>query len=173
MNQEDISAFVDDEIGAQDCEGVIDQLYGEPSAQKMWSRYHLIGHVISAHDGARTPSVEPDKVTALAPAKRPINSPLVGLAIAASVALLAVILILRPAPPGATAEFTAAVEPAARPLAPMQVNSLTSVPASRVVPVGSYDQRLNGYLVNFNEQRARLGVPGVHPYVRIVGFEAQ
>ena len=39
-------------------------------------------------------------------------------------------------------------------------------------PVGVYDQRLNGYLVNFNEQRQRLGVPGVHPYVRIVGFEA-
>lgn len=34
-----------------------------------------------------------------------------------------------------------------------------------------FHRRLNSYLVNFNEQRSNLGVPGVHPYVRIVGFE--
>lgn len=36
-----------------------------------------------------------------------------------------------------------------------------------------FHRRLNGYLVNFNEQRSNLGVPGVHPYVRIVGFESE
>lgn len=36
-----------------------------------------------------------------------------------------------------------------------------------------FQRRLNSYLVNFNEQRSNLGVPGVHPYVRIVGFEAE
>lgn len=34
------------------------------------------------------------------------------------------------------------------------------------------DQRLDSYIVNFNEQRVNRGVPGVHPYVRIVGYNA-
>ncbi len=32
------------------------------------------------------------------------------------------------------------------------------------------DQRLNSYIVNFNEQRVNVGVSGVNPYVRIVGY---
>lgn len=38
---------------------------------------------------------------------------------------------------------------------------------------GEFQRRLNSYLVNFNEQRSNLGMPGVHPYVRIVGFEGE
>lgn len=45
---------------------------------------------------------------------------------------------------------------------PAQVSSL---------PPEEYQRRINSYLVNFNEQRAQMGAPGVHPYVRVVGFE--
>ena len=33
-------------------------------------------------------------------------------------------------------------------------------------------RRLNSYLVKFNAQRSSLAVPGVNPYVRIVGFQS-
>lgn len=57
--------------------------------------------------------------------------------------------------PTATAEVAAIADPA-------QVSSL---------PPEEYQRRINSYLVNFNEQRAQMGAPGVHPYVRVVGLE--
>ena len=35
-----------------------------------------------------------------------------------------------------------------------------------------YRRRMDTYLLNFNEQRSRMGVPQPHAYVRVVGFEA-
>jgi hypothetical protein len=35
-----------------------------------------------------------------------------------------------------------------------------------------HDERLDSYIVNFNEQRMSQGMPGTNPYVRIVGYDA-
>jgi len=48
----------------------------------------------------------------------------------------------------------------------------TGIPSTADPRSVEFHRRLNSYLVNFNEQRSNLGVPGVHPYVRIVGFES-
>lgn len=178
MNQEELSALVDGEVVDHDLPRLLDALGEDPGARRAWSRYHLIGDALRGDGGALvTPAAE---VVTL-PERRRV--PLAGLAVAASVAVLAVVLVtaggrggqetglevaetLAPASPGDSAIA------AAEPLAPRPVGSVADAPAAALEPVGVYDQRLNGYLVNFNEQRQRLGVPGVHPYVRIVGFEA-
>ncbi|HMM76912.1 MAG TPA: RseA family anti-sigma factor [Gammaproteobacteria bacterium] len=49
----------------------------------------------------------------------------------------------------------------------------TGIPSTADPRSVEFHRRLNSYLVNFNEQRSNLGVPGVHPYVRIVGFEGE
>jgi len=178
MNQEELSALVDGEIVDHDLPRLLDALGGDAGARRAWSRYHLIGDALRDDGGALTaPAAE---VVAL-PARR--RAPLAGLAVAASVAVLAVVLVAaggRGGPeaglevaetlvPAATNEAAVA---SAETLAPRPVSSVNETRQAALEPVGVYDQRLNGYLVNFNEQRQRLGVPGVHPYVRIVGFEA-
>jgi sigma-E factor negative regulatory protein RseA len=178
MNQERISAFVDGESAHDEINEVIDTLTRDPEFQGIWSRYHLIGEVLRAdglsiHAASGSP-VEDDAANVVPlPAKRNLLAPIAGLAIAASVAALAVTIALHPAQQSEQPEFQVAASVTPQTLAPAPIHSIKSTTGSVVVPVGEYDQRLNGYLVNFNEQRARLGVRGVHPYVRIVGFEAE
>ncbi len=181
MNQEELSALVDGEVVDHDLPRLLDALGEDRGARRAWSRYHLIGDALR-DDGGVLAAPAAEVITM--PQRR--RAPLAGLAVAASVAVLAVVLItaggrggqapglevadtLAPASPGDAGGASVA---AAESLAPRPVGSVADTPAAALEPVGVYDQRLNGYLVNFNEQRQRLGVPGVHPYVRIVGFEA-
>lgn len=39
------------------------------------------------------------------------------------------------------------------------------------LPEAEYRRRMDNYLMNFNEQRARMGMPQAHAYVRVVGFD--
>ncbi|MGR8920275.1 MAG: sigma-E factor negative regulatory protein [Gammaproteobacteria bacterium] len=172
MNKEDISVLVDGEATDGDRAALLTALGGDEDGRRTWARYHVIGDVLRAPEATAEPRPAAT-VTTLPQPSRPSRAPLAGLAIAASVAVLAVVMILRGAPDTPTAGVEVADASVARPLAPATVASLRGAPVEQVRPVGAYDQRLNGYLVNFNEQRARRGVPGVHPYVRIVGFDAE
>lgn len=174
MNYEEVSAFVDGEVPVQNCAPLIDQVGADHNARQAWGRYHLIGDVIRSHDFADNRAAEQVNYRLSPPLVLRFRNPLIGLAIAASVAVLAVTFILSSEPQLAKPGFEVAEHvQGGGPLAPTPISSLTTAPASDVVSVGAYDQRLNGYLVNFNEQRSRLGVPGVHPYVRVIGFEAE
>lgn len=94
------------------------------------------------------------------PEPAPAGMPVAGLTPSAAVAPVAV-----RAP--ATAQVTAAA-----PAEPQFVRwDDSGVPSAGDPRNLEFQRRLNSYLVNFNEQRSNLGVPGVHPYVRIVGFE--
>jgi len=178
MNQEELSALVDGEVVDHDLARLLDALGDDPGARRVWSRYHLIGDALRTDGGVlAAPAAE---VVTLPERRR---APLAGLAVAASVAVLGVVLVLAGGGGGQelgleVAETLTSATPdgaavaVAEPLTPRPVGSVADTPAAALEPVGVYDQRLNGYLVNFNEQRQRLGVPGVHPYVRIVGFEA-
>ena len=178
MNQEQISAFVDGEFASDEVSGVIDTLTSDPESRGIWGRYHLIGEVLRA-DGVATVRTSdatvphPTANVVPIPAKRNVLAPIAGLAIAASVAALAVTLALQPLQKSDNPEFQVAEVVPLQTLTPAPITSIRAPVSPAVVPVGEYDQRLNGYLVNFNEQRTRMGVPGVHPYVRIVGFEAE
>ncbi len=45
--------------------------------------------------------------------------------------------------------------------------------AATDVPTPSARSRLNSYIMNYSEQRAMMGSPGVLPYVKVVGYGAE
>jgi hypothetical protein len=123
----------------------------------------------AAHDPGPIPLAGTARVIPLPP-RREIRTLATGMAIAASVAALAVTLILRtatdpaePAFPLAASTLTVAAPPPT--LASAVVDTNTPAPLRDVTDLGGkYEERrlnLNGYLVNFNEQRARQAVSGV------------
>lgn len=179
MNQEELSALVDEEIESSERRRLLDELGGDAEARGTWSRYHLIGETLRS-DPVAAARQAPSNVVALPPTA-PWRAPLAGLAIAASVALLAVVFVLGrgPATTAPGFELNAEALPPAQSAEPVTTVATAPVAAPYIDRAGEpavvrgQDRRLDGYLVNFNEQRARVGVPGVHPYVRIVGFDAE
>lgn len=158
-----------------------------------WARYHLIGDVLRDNSSAIAPAEFSasiaariaDEPTVLAPRERTRNTmrPVAGFAIAASVATLAVIGIGRMEPAGMSEPAAAiAVAPsvdavptpvAAAPAAALTVADPGPAPLELSRDAHPAQRRFNSYLVKFNEQRSNVGVPGVNPYVRIVGFESE
>lgn len=169
MQNERLSALMDDELPPSERGQALDALCGDHALRRTWSRYHLIGDALRDQAPVARPARAPL-------AARPARLPLAGLAIAAGVAALAVTVLLRP--PAAVPAGVPALAVATPPVvaSPPQLLPATAVaPLAVSAPAGPAveNARLRGYLVNFNEQRARRGVPGVHPYVRIVGYEAR
>lgn len=197
QNQEEqVSAFVDDELDAPPG-ALLTRLVEDRESRERWARYHIIGDVLRDREVRLAPELRERIAAALAdepallapPASIPLQasgpraiSGRWGLAAGlAAVALLGASFVARePAQPGP--ELADQVQPATE-----QAQQFTrSEPQPQAVTwddtggiaaanpqTVEFHRRLNSYLVNFNEQRADLGVPGVHPYVRIVGFEAE
>jgi len=193
---EQLSALVDDELDGPPG-ALLARLVEDEASRGQWARYHLIGDVLRDQEAPLAPDLrarisaaieaEPallaPAAVRLAPAP---HLPAAGNArrwgIAASLAavgLTGVMLVAR-APdssPGMPLAQTPLVQPTvpSAPVAQAQVVSWDEGGAlSAATPeTVEFQRRLNSYLVNFNEQRANLGVPSVHPYVRIVGFESE
>lgn len=158
-----------------------------------WARYHLIGDVLRDNSSAIAPpefaasisALIADEPTVLAPRQRTKSAmrPVAGFAIAASVATLAVIGIQRMEPNNVNSPApTIAAAPAATPVpatattAPVFASTVAETspaPPELLHATHPAQRRFNSYLVKFNEQRSTVGVPGVNPYVRIVGFESE
>lgn len=168
-----------------------------------WARYHLIGDVLRDNSSVIAPAEfsasiaaqiadEPAILAPQAPTRTALR-PVAGFAIAASVATLAVIGIgrMEPAATPGTAPAIAAA-PAVNTAPPVNTAPAVNIapaaatpalastaPESNALPLEltrdthPAQRRFNSYLVKFNEQRSNVGVPGVNPYVRIVGFEAE
>ena len=99
MNEEQISALMDDELAAPASAAAIDRLLADDALKATWRRYHVIGEVMRAATTApareAAGAVAPTNVVAL-PGRRRL--PLLGVAMAASVAAIAVTLLaLNPA----------------------------------------------------------------------------
>lgn len=192
--EEQLSAFVDDELDAPPG-AFLARLVEDQESRERWARYHMIGDVLRDREaplaltlGARVADalaaepallVPPVGKPALGPAARVTPLRRWGLAAGfAAAALLGASFVarepLQPVP--VVAEQG---PPVIAPAAPVNADGVrpqaVAWDESRDVPPQNveFHRRLNSYLVNFNEQRADLGVPGVHPYVRIVGFEAE
>jgi sigma-E factor negative regulatory protein RseA len=185
-DRETISRLMDGEIGNADA-SMLTRITGDEDARAVWARYHLIGDVVRDSMIEVAPAAFCERVrreisdepTALAPRRRGyvLRRSVAGLAIAASVATLAVVGVnqmareqgLNSAPeiaasaPAQTAPVLLAADQQSAE-APVVVDPFQGPPNS--------PHRLNSYLVKFNEQRSSLAVPGVNPYVRIVGFRA-
>lgn len=159
-----------------------------------WARYHLIGDVLRDTASEVAPAEFAAKITEriadepaiLAPQRSPrrVMRPVAGFAIAASVATLAVIGVQRMEPSPATnpvPAIAAAAPAAANSIAPPALTPVAVESAGAAAPAPlelardthPAQRRFNSYLVKFNEQRSNVGVPGVNPYVRIVGFESE
>lgn len=191
--KERLSALADGALSAREVARVADTVGDSDELRCTWARYHLIGEVMRtpgrpawSHDLAgRVKQAVAREPVLLAP--RPHRAatlrwfkPLAGLAIAASVAAIAVLSLPRilghhpttagPAPTlAATPVNVEPAAPAVQPVGwPSDAAGPHAVPVVKTIP----RSRLNGYLVNYSEQRALIGGPGV-PYVRVVGYEPE
>lgn len=197
-SNEVLSAFVDGELQGSAQDRIVDALYEDPQLGRTWERYHLIGDAVRRNGpfpGAGTIaqrvnaalSTEPAVVRLKPRRRRPVLRPLAGLAMAAAIAGVAVVGIhslddagqpppvavaSRPAP-GAAAPAPTAPEPSGMRVATVTEPSVGAESSrmqwSDVAPAA--EARLNAYLVSHNEY-AGIGVGGVLPYARIVGYES-
>ncbi len=196
--EEQLSALVDDELDAPPG-ALLTRLVEDPESRERWARYHMIGDVLRDREVRLAPELGARVAAALAsepallvpPARIPARVRATGAvplrrwgfaAGFAAVALLGASFVARepvqPVAPGvaeqappAAGNLQQVIQDTARPQE-VAWEDARSAPAANPQTV-EFHRRLNSYLVNFNEQRADLGVPGVHPYVRIVGFEAE
>jgi len=182
MNKEHISAFMDGEATTEEVEEVIDSLGEDPTLRGKWSRYHLIGEVLRSDrfvTGEKLETLGKRKMLRIeAPTRKAILSrPAIGLAMAASIVVVAltVVLFLSGAPD--KPEYLISEFEPGDALDSRYIDPEEQEADQTVVQIGKSESvrehQLNGYFTNYNRQRARLGVPGVNPYVRMVGFDSE
>ncbi len=184
---EALSALVDGELSTDDGQQLLDQVLEDLALKRRWGTYHLIGDVMRKHvidqqglngrvddianAATRKPGVAGGKIVGL--------HPLAGLALAASVALVAVLGIF-----ALTDTENAPVEVAQSSPSVQAPISAGSEPTSVVAGAVGIDlarmtwndaapavtNRLNGYLVTHNEHLSN-GMRGMLPYARIVAYD--
>jgi sigma-E factor negative regulatory protein RseA len=195
-----LSSFMDSEL-EQSLDPLLDAVKSDTALQGAWRRYHLIGDCLRGHlpeqinlDLSRDIRAAIEREPAILSPQRPrtarlpslLLKPAAGLAIAASVAVVAVISFQSLGPigtgtqemTGPTLAVSTAPEPAVqyateRPPAPAR---MVSGESRQVAPQqGQMDSqyRFNSYLLNHSEYRANTGVQGFTPYVRIVTHDRQ
>ena len=184
QKREQLSALVDDEL-TQEASSVIESLLEDNEAKETWARYHLIGDSLRGHlpgqigdiagNASQRIASEP---TILAPRKKSpdIMKPVMGFAIAASVAAVAIFNVQQAKqipetgqPVIAQSSFATSQPSLATSIAtPQLVNQQAG--QAQVYQAINVDYRLNRYLVNYNEYRANTGVSTMPPHVRTVSY---
>jgi sigma-E factor negative regulatory protein RseA len=194
--KERMSALVDGELEVQSAAETINVLLESDELQLRWSRYHVVRdvlrHKVYPQSGSELRTRVRDRL-ANEPAHfppAPLRSrswrsalkPVAGLALAASVAVVAILAVRSQAPlPGQpqtarapSPQLAGNLAPAAIPVSVTAQEQLQPLPLKRLqwnTTEPAVANRLNGYLVNHSE---RLGGPirGLHPYARIVGYDS-
>lgn len=194
MNDEELSALMDDELAGDATRVAVTDLLASPDARATWGRYHLLGDALRASAERPVASLEPSaRADNVVPFPQPTRSLAArGVRVLAAAAAFAAIalIVTRPAPQSGaqsniamTVPRTAVKVVAGQPagdegLVAEQANGAdvafapSGVSQTDIIKQDEAQKRLNTYLINFNEQRARQRTPGVHPYVRIVGYDA-
>lgn len=175
--REQISALLDGELPEAEQRLLLERLERDPALRMHWSRYQLISDAVHQTLPPQIDLGFADRVMAALDEqpehhRQPVNrlaravKPLAGLAVAASVAVVAVLAVQQARTPDAG---PGAVQVAANPPAPaLPVTARTDIG----VPVQN-GSRLNAYVVNHSEYAASGGMPGMSPYVRIVGYDQE
>jgi len=180
---EQVSALYDDELNQSEHELLLRRLKQEADLQDALLRYQIIGDAIRHNlDAAASTSLASavsnrieleDNISIASNSKKSsrILKPVAGLAIAASVAAMAVIGLQD------VGDFQG-VQPA--PQRVVQVQPQTPV---NVLPVASgthwdkqqpeTERRLNGYLVNHSEYTSSISLQGMINYARIAGYDSK
>lgn len=176
---EKISAFMDGDLAEHEARQVIEEMKRNPASRVCWGRYHLIGDALKnnlpgaiKHDLAARISkaidTEPALPVTLVPRKKTtlmssLFKPLAGLAVAASVAAVAVVSFdMGGTGSTAGAQKIAAVQ---MPVDQHPPAALVSVPL--VVDEAAVQSRLENYLVNHSQYSTSVVV---QPAVRMVGY---
>ena len=186
--REQISALLDGELPASEQPLLLERLARDPALRAHWSHYQLIGDSLRNTLPERIDLDLADRVMAaietvpeqragMASVVREALKPLAWLAVAASVAVVAVLTVQQVRTPEPGAMQVAANPPmqASQPVPEAYVRvqgTRWAAPAGHVQPpqVGT---QLNEYLVNHSEYAASGGMPGMQPYVRIVGYDQE
>lgn len=187
QKREQLSAMVDDEL-AHEASSVVNNLLEDKEAKQIWARYHLIGDSLRGHLPEHIGDISSNvsqaivsEPTILAPRKKSSNlmKPVMGFAIAASVAAVAIFNVQQ------AKQFPETGQPviAQSNIATGHPSLATSIATPQLVnqqkgqaqvyQAKNVDPRLNRYLVNYNEYRASTGVGGMPPHVRMVANEAE
>jgi sigma-E factor negative regulatory protein RseA len=185
--REQLSALVDDELSDVEQPLLLGRLQRDAELRACLGRYQLIGEVMRGSGDTATLGIA-DRVqqalagdmpaTGEASGRMPLWKPVAGLAVAASVALVAILTVspVGEVPSGnvprlATADPAPVVEQLAvsNPAITAVSNTGDDTQWDRLDQ--GIDKRLSGYLVNHNEYAASRGVQGVMPYVRIVSHD--
>ena len=199
MNKfEDISAVMDGEYGPNP-EAVLTAVYGDSELRDAWRRYHLVSDAMRSQLPRQFPAGDlstrisealADEPAILSPRRRVRNvarrfmKPVAGIAIAASVALVAIVGLQQsmtarmPAMDSVAGNNAPAVDTGpdvpVQSLQPADPSPLARTVSTEGASVQSgYQQstnqyRFNTYLINHNEYRANNGVSGSIPHARIV-----
>ncbi|MDX1454180.1 MAG: sigma-E factor negative regulatory protein [Gammaproteobacteria bacterium] len=175
---EQMSALADGELPDNEAELLLARIAREPALQHAWASFHLAGEALRGGLAARHDAGFHARVMAevadiqLQPARvsrwRRLAQPLAGVAVAASVALAAVVM-LQPADIEAPAEVvpTGAGNPASVPMLGAQQVDFTGVQSPEV------QNKLRGYLLNHNEHTSTAPIRGLMPYVQIAARDTQ
>jgi sigma-E factor negative regulatory protein RseA len=185
---EQLSALIDDEL-THELPSTINTLLEDNEARETWARYHLIGDSLRGHlpehiqdISANVSQAIASEPTVFAPPKKSddrksfgLMKPVVGFAIAASVAAVAIFNVQQARQIPETgqpviAQSSIATNPisiASSQLATQQEGQ------AQVYQSQNSNPRLNRYLVNYNEYRANTGVSGMPPHVRMVANDAE
>ena len=199
---EELSAFVDDELDGPARARIVDALYGSPELRRAWARFHLIGDVVRkvgpvpgadsiAEQVSAALSNEP--VVRIVPhPRRPWLGPLAGLALAAAVAAVAVMGIHSlddgdaPSPSAAGASRQGIAPAGSAPTAPdaaaPRIASTAAPAATPAAAPAAVRLRWSGVAPDAearlnaylvsHNEYAGNGMGGVLPYVRIVGYRS-
>lgn len=171
---EQLSALVDEELTDQEQALLLKRLATDAGLQARLSRYQLISDTLQNHLPRQIDPAFSNRVQAALAAEPPARvrsgipralvKPVAGVAIAASVAMVAVLSLqsLRQDHPDAAPALAVA------PAVPDRGGYLR---AELPPPSAPLAQGLDVYLVNHNEYAANRGMQGMLPYVRIVGQE--
>ncbi len=172
---EQLSVVVDGECEARELDFALRRLASDNDLKMRWQSYHLISDALRNNLPEQFDPRFAERIKAAIaaehstyPLSRSVRSswsqPVTGLAVAASVGLLAV--TLWSLQPGELRNTAGTQQLAANPASVYQVPSPAVVETDRAL-----QSRLNTYLVNHNEYASMNSVNGVLPYVRMVGYE--
>ncbi|MET0068609.1 MAG: sigma-E factor negative regulatory protein [Candidatus Thiodiazotropha sp.] len=186
---ERLSALVDDEISGHEISGEINKLKTNQESLGVWSRYHLIGDAMRnelgrIHDTGLADSISQrlaSEPVVLAPAalkrRRPIRKrTLTGVAVAASLTAVAVVMAPQMINPGSS-------EAPGQLLSVNQFEDRSQPQENRTVYVAEdgtrwkllkkpkVESRLNAYLLNHQELSPSSNIKGIMPYATFVSYD--
>ncbi len=173
-----VSSFMDGEIEKDEVSLLCKRMANDEELREQWRDYHLIRDVLTQQLpeqsnldlSARIQEALSDEPTFSAKTKVASTSMakrLSGLAVAASVAILGVVVVLNTAvqPGGGETPVLASVPAASNTVA----TQVAGVPSASGLADQPMDPRLNKYLVDHSEYAVSASVHGILPYARIVG----